>query len=82
MSQQCIPFLSKSQRPAGPRVVSGLHLQILPTGCGYSFLASSVCSLVGEAGLEASAGFVVGGASACPLVGRAGPWSSGGQGHV
>ena len=48
----------------------------------HRFLASGVWSLVGEAGLEASAGFVVGGASVCLLVGGAGSWSSGGQGHV
>lgn len=72
-SQESILLLSpKGQGPACSRVVSGLHLQILSIGCGYSFLASGVWSLVGEAGLEASAGFVVGGASVCLLVGGAG----------
>ena len=48
----------------------------------HSFLLSGVCPLVGEAGLEACAGFLVGGAGACPLVYGAGYWPSGGQGHV
>ena len=37
--------------------------------CG--FLASGVCPLMGEAGLEVCAGFLVGGARACPLMGGA-----------
>ena len=36
-----------------------------------SLLASGVCPLLGEAGLEAFAGFLVGGAGTCPLVGGA-----------
>lgn len=48
----------------------------------YSFLASSVCPLVSEAGLEAFADFLVGGAGACLLVGGAGCWLSGGQGCI
>ena len=44
-----------------------------------SFLASDVSLLVGEAGLEASAGFLKGRAGDCPLVGGAGSWPSGGQ---
>ena len=47
-----------------------------------SSLCFSVCPLVGEAGLEACAGCLVGGAGACPLVGGAGSWPSGGQGRV
>ena len=47
-----------------------------------SFLASGVCPLVGGAGLEACAGFLVGGTDACPFVGGAGSWPSGGQSHV
>lgn len=47
-----------------------------------SFLASGVCSLVDEAGLDVESGFLVGGASTCPLVGEAGSWSSGGLCHV
>ena len=37
----------------------------------HSFLASGICPLVGEAGLEACAGFLVGGAQSGPLMGRA-----------
>ena len=48
----------------------------------HSFLASGVCALVGEAGLEACAGFLVGAAGACLLVGGAGSWPSGRLGHV
>ena len=48
----------------------------------HSFLASDVCPLVGETGLEACVGFLVRGAGACPLVAGAGSWPSGGQGHV
>ena len=47
-----------------------------------SFLVFGVCPLVGDAGLEASAGFLEGMAIACPLVGGAGSWPSGGQGPV
>lgn len=36
---------------------------------GLSFLASGVCSLVSEAGLEVCASFLAGGAGACSLVG-------------
>ena len=38
--------------------------------------------MVGETGLEANAGFLVGRVGACPLVSGAGSWPSGGQGHV
>ena len=35
MSQQCTPLLScKGQGPAGPRVVSGLHLWAYSADCG------------------------------------------------
>lgn len=37
----------------------------------HSVLPSRVCPLVAEAGLEACAGSLVGGAGACPLVGWA-----------
>ena len=37
----------------------------------HSFLASGICPLVSEAGLEACAGFLVGGADAHPLAGGA-----------
>ena len=47
-----------------------------------SVLASGVCPQVGEAGVEAYAGFLAGGASACPLVRGVGSWPSGGQGHA
>ena len=47
----------------------------------HGFLASGVCLLVGEAGLEACAGFLDGRAIACSVVGRAESWSFG-QGHV
>lgn len=48
----------------------------------HGFLASGVYLLVGKAGLEACAGFLMGGAGACPLMSRAGSWPSGAQGHV
>lgn len=47
----------------------------------HTFIDSEICPL-GEEGLEACAGFIVGRASACPLVVWAGFWSSGGQGCV
>ena len=37
---------------------------------------------MGESGLEACAGFLVGGTSTCPLVGGAVSWLFGGQGYV
>ena len=82
VSQQYIPLSSpKAQRPAGPRVGSDLHL-----GSWFHRLQvcsfSCFCSLVGEAGLETCAGFLVGRAGACPLVDRAESLSSGGQCHV
>ena len=43
---------------------------------------SGIWPLVAEAGLEACAGFLVGGIGACPLVGGVGFCPSGGQGHV
>ena len=48
----------------------------------YSFLASGVCSLVSEAGLEVCAGSLEREADPCPLVGRAGSWPSGGPDPV
>ena len=47
------PVSGQSQGLAGPKVGSVLHCW------DCSFLASSVCSLVGEAALEACAGFQV-----------------------
>ena len=47
-----------------------------------SFLTSAICSLVGEAGLEACLGFLAGVAGSCPLMGRAGFWPSDKQEHV
>ena len=84
MSQKYTPLSPiKDQGPAGPRVGSDLCLQIRFCGLpDHGSLASAVCPLVGEAGLEAYAGFLVGGAGACPLMGRAVPWPSGGQGCV
>ena len=79
----CWPASGQGRGPACPRVVSGLLLAgwvCRLWDCG--FLASGICPLVGEAGLEASAGFLEGKASACPLVGGAGSWPAGGQGHV
>ena len=43
---------------------------------------AGVCSLVGEVGPGACAGFLVGWTGACPLVGGAGSCPSGEQGHV
>ena len=63
VSHQYTPFSSpKGQGPAGPRVGSDLCLwawfyRLLD----YVFLASVICLLAGEAGLEACAGFLVGG---------------------
>ena len=48
-----------------------LHCSLLPSG---------FCLIVGGAGLEASAGFLMGGAGGWPLVGGAGCWPSGGGG--
>ena len=79
----CLCLSPKGQGPAGPRVGSDLHLQTeLHKLQDHSFLVSGVCLLVGEAGLETCAGFLVGGASVCPLVGGAGSWPSGWQGHA
>ena len=59
----------KGQGPDGPRVGSDLHLQIqFHRLQDLSFLTSGFCPLVGEAGLEACAGFLMGVAGACPLV--------------
>ena len=81
-SQECTPLSSpKGQGPTGPRVVSGLHLDLVCRLPDCNFLASGVCPLVGEAGLEVCAGFLAGRVSACPQVGGAGCWPSGGQGH-
>ena len=57
MSQQYTPLLSpKGQGPVGPRVGSDLCLQTqFPRLQDGSFLASGVCPLVGEAGLESCA---------------------------
>ena len=84
MSQKYTPLSSpKGQGPAGSRVDSDLCLWTqFHRLQACSFLPSGVCPLVGEAGLEACAGFLVGGVSACPLVGRAVSWPSGGQGSV
>ena len=84
MSQQYTPLSSPmGQGPAGPRVGSDLCLWTrLHRLWDFSFLALGVCPLVGEAGLEAYASFLVGGAGACPLVGGAGSWPSCGQGCV
>ena len=82
MSQQHTPLSSpKAQGPAGSRVGSDLCLQTqFHRLWDHSFLASGICTLVCEAGIEACAGFLVGGAGACALVGGAGSWPSGGQG--
>ena len=84
ISQQYTPLLLlNGQRPADPRVGSDLCLQIqFHRLWDYIFLVSGVCPLVGEAGLETCAGFLVGGAGACLLVGGVVFWPSGGQGHV
>ena len=77
------PASGQGQVPAGPRVGSNLLLaDSFHSLWGHSFLASGICPLVGEAGLEAYTGFMVGKAGACPLVGGPGSWPSGGQGHV
>ena len=71
------------QGPAGPKVDSDLCLRTqFHRLWDCIFLASGVCPLVGEAGLEVPAGFLVGGTGACPLLGGVGSWSSGGQCHV
>lgn len=46
------------------------------------FLASGVCPLLGETGLEAPAGPREGSASARPLVGGAGSWPTNGLGGL
>ena len=84
VSQQYTPLSSpKGQWPTDPRVGAELCLRRrfhkLPD---CIFLASGVCCLVFEGGLEVWADFLVGEASACPLVGGARSWPSGGQGHV
>ena len=53
-----------------------------PQAAGLWFSCTWVCPLVGEAGLEASSGFLEARAGACPLVDVAGSWPSLGQGHV
>ena len=87
VSQQYTPLSSlKGQGPAFPRV--GSDLSLWTQFCrlqDHSFLASGVCPLVGEAGLETCAAFLAGGASVCPLVGGTGSWPSGQdcvKGHV
>ena len=53
------PANRQGQGPAGPKVGSGFLLA--DSFCrlrDHSFLASVVCPLVGEAGLEASTGFL------------------------
>ena len=83
-SQQCTPLLSpKGQGPAGPRVGSDLCLPFqFHRLWDHSLLASGVCSLVGEAGIEACVGFLVGGAGVCSLRGGVDSWSSGGNDWV
>ena len=75
---------SRHPRASDPgRVASDLCLQTkFHRLRDCSFLASAVCSLLSEAGLETCAGLLVGRPSACPLVGGAGSWASGGQSHV
>ena len=58
-------------------------LSLCSAGCRVvAHLASGVCPLMGEAGLEACKGFWLGGTGTCPLMGGAGSCSSCGQGHV
>ena len=75
------PLITKGQGPGGPRVVSDLCLQTQfhrVEAIVVFFLLVSVCPLVGEACLEACAGFLVGVTGASALVGGAGSWPSGG----
>ena len=72
----CIGLLVGRARP------SSSEGKVWPALQDCFFLASCFCTLVGEVGLEACAGFLVGGAGACPLVGGAGSWPSGVLGHV
>ena len=64
MSQQCSPLSAPhGQGLAGPRIVSDLCLETHFCSLqNCNFLASGVCPLVGEAGLEVCAGFLAGGA--------------------
>ena len=74
---------ASGQGPTGSRVESALlWVGWVHRLWDLSFLASVVCPLVGEVGLEVGAGFLEGRDSVCPLMGGAGSWSSGGQGHV
>ena len=70
------PATGQGQGPASPRRPALRDLR------DCSFLASGVCSVVGETDLEVCAGFLARGASACPLVGRVGSWPSCGLGPV
>ena len=54
----CWPVSGQGQDPASQG-------SVWPVLWDQSFLAFGVCLLVGEAGLEACAGFLVGGVSAC-----------------
>ena len=85
VSQPYTPLLSPcGQGPAGPRGGSDLCLRTqFHQLCDCIFLAFLVSALPAfDSGLEASAGFLVGGAGACLLVGGIGSWPSGGQDHI
>lgn len=76
MSQQYPPLSSlKGQRSASPRVASDLCLQNQVCRLkDHCFLPSGVWPLVGKAGAEACAGFLVGGANTFPLMGGVVSW--------
>ena len=59
-----------------------MFLDSVPQAMCLFFLLLVSAPPVGEAGLEACAGFLMGGASACPLVRGIGSWPSGGRGCV
>ena len=55
-------------------------LSLCSAGCRVvAHLASGVCPLMGEAGLEACKGFWLGGTGTCPLMGGVGSCPSGGK---
>ena len=68
LSHQYTSLSSPKGRGHGPRVGSDLFANSVPQAARWQF--SCVCPLVGEAGLEACSGLLVGGAMSCPPAGK------------
>ena len=81
----CVPVVHSSlitQGPGAGFIVWPMSVDSVCRVWDCGFLASGVCFLVGEAGLETYAEFLAERASACPLVNRTGSWSFSRQNQV